>query len=263
MASPQILLLVSFLLLLSFWVDLCHQSNDEDEDDVRSHHEALLDRTKTEPGFRPVNIRQRCCPGIQLGSRQKFVILVLILSFVVMFSFAILIWVGRGENPIDSSLLKRVYLDVFSVVVLVLGGALACYGALLFSKMSKVRSETVSTEKWKISVASLASVSLICFSSSAILALVTNVPVLLYWYLTDADIIYNAVVLFVYYFIGSSVPSGFVLWIMRDMPHRQAVERPIESRVITLFRERPSTTQDPQWRTAVTSSNKALKSSPI
>ncbi|GJM93117.1 hypothetical protein PR202_ga09646 [Eleusine coracana subsp. coracana] len=74
-ASPQILLLVSFLLLLSFWVDLCHQSNDEDEDDVRSHHEALLDRTKTEPGFRPVNIRQRCCPGIQLGSRQKFVIL--------------------------------------------------------------------------------------------------------------------------------------------------------------------------------------------
>jgi hypothetical protein len=27
------------------------------------------------PGIRPVNIRQRCCPGIQLGSRQKFVIL--------------------------------------------------------------------------------------------------------------------------------------------------------------------------------------------
>ncbi|CAL4974033.1 unnamed protein product [Urochloa decumbens] len=261
MASPQILLLASFLLLLSFWVDLCHQTNDEDEEDVRSHHEALLDRTKTKPGIRPANICQRCCPGIQLGSRQKFVILVLVLSFVVMFAFAILIWVGRGENPIDSSLLKRVYLDVFSVVVFVLGGALACYGALLFSKMSKVRSETVSTEKWK--VASLAAVSLICFSSSAILAFVTNVPVLLYWYSTDADIIYNAVILFVYYFIGSSVPSGFVLWIMRDLPHRQVVERPTESRVVTLFRERPSTTQDPQWRTAVTSSNKALKSSPI
>ncbi|OEL24405.1 hypothetical protein BAE44_0014574 [Dichanthelium oligosanthes] len=266
--SPQILLLASFLLLLSFWVDLCHQTNDEDEEDVSSHREALLDRTKAKPGIRPVNIRQRCCPGIQLGSRQKFVILasflshhynllVLVLSFVVMFAFAILIWVGRGENPIDSSLLKRVYLDVFSVVVLVLGGALACYGALLFSKMSKVRSETVSTEKWK--VASLAAVSLICFSSSAILALVTNVPVLLYWYSTDADIIYNAVILFVYYFIGSSVPSGFVLWIMRDLPHRQVVERPTESRVVTLFRERPSTTQDPQWRTAVASSNKVLQ----
>ncbi|CAO1945998.1 unnamed protein product [Urochloa humidicola] len=261
MASPQILLLASFLLLLSFWVDLCHQTNDEDEEDVRSHHEPLLDRTKTKPGIRSVSIRQRCCPGIHLGSRQKFVILVLVLSFVVMFAFAFLIWFGRGENPIDSSLLKKVYLDVFSVVVLVLGGALACYGALLFSKMNKVRSETVSTEKWK--VASLAAVSLICFSSSAILALVTNVPVLLYWYSTDADIIYNAVSLFVYYFIGSSVPSGLVLWIMRDLPHRQVVERPTESRVVTLFRERPSTTQDPQWRTAVASSNKALKSSPI
>jgi hypothetical protein len=58
--------------------------------------------------------------------------------------------------------------------------------------------------------------------------------------------------------VGSSVPSGFVLWIMRDLPHRQVVERPTESRVVTLFRERPSTTQDPQWRTAVTSSNKVF-----
>lgn len=32
----------------------------------------------------------------------------LVVSFVIMFVFAILIWVGRGENPIDSSLLKRV-----------------------------------------------------------------------------------------------------------------------------------------------------------
>ncbi|KQK09748.1 tobamovirus multiplication protein 1 [Brachypodium distachyon] len=261
MASPQILLLASFLLLLSFWVDLCHQTNDEDEDDVRSHHEALLDRTKNKLSTRSADVCRKCCPGIQLGSRQKFVILVLVLSFAVMLAFAILIWFGRGENPIDSSLLKKVYLDVFSVVVLVLGGALACYGALLFSKMSKVRSETVSTEKWK--VASLAAVSLICFSSSAILALVTNVPVLLYWYSTDADIINNAVILFLYYFIGSSVPSGFVLWVMRDMPQRPTVERPTQSRVVTLFRDRPSTTQDPQWRTAVTSSNKALKSSPI
>ena len=261
MASPQILLLASFLLLLSFWVDLCHQTNDEDEDDVRSHQEALLDRTKTKPGTRPTDARRKCFPGIQLGSRQKFVILVLVLSFIVMLAFAILIWVGRGENPIDSSLLKKVYLDVFSVVVLVLGAALSCYGALLFSKMSKVRSETVSTEKWK--VASLAAVSLICFSSSAILALVTNIPVLLYWYSTEAEIIKNAVILFLYYLIGSSVPSGFVLWVMREMPQRPTVERPTQSRVVTLFRDRPSPTQDPQWRAAVTSSNKALKSSPI
>ncbi|EEE55390.1 hypothetical protein OsJ_03470 [Oryza sativa Japonica Group] len=190
-------------------------------------------------------------------TRQK----VLLLSFVVTIAFAILIWIGRGENPIDSSLLKRVYLDVFSVVVLVLGGALACYGAILFSKMSKVRSETGSSEKRK--VASLATVSLICFSSSAILALVTNVPVLVYWYSADEYIINNAIILFMYYFIGSSIPSGFVLWVMKDIPHRQTVERPTQSRVVILFRDRPSPTQDPQWRTAVTSSNKALKSSPI
>uniref|UniRef100_A0A0D9YF08 THH1/TOM1/TOM3 domain-containing protein n=1 Tax=Oryza glumipatula TaxID=40148 RepID=A0A0D9YF08_9ORYZ len=245
----------------SMRVDLCHQTNDEDEEDTRSHHEALLDRTKNKPGIRAVDVRRRCCPGVQLGSRQKFVILVLLLSFVVTIAFAILIWIGRGENPIDSSLLKRVYLDVFSVVVLVLGGALACYGAILFSKMSKVRSETGSSEKRK--VASLATVSLICFSSSAILALVTNVPVLVYWYSADEYIINNAIILFMYYFIGSSIPSGFVLWVMKDIPHRQTVERPTQSRVVTLFRDRPSPTQDPQWRTAVTSSNKALKSSPI
>lgn len=65
---------------MSYRVDLCHQTNDEDEEDVRSHREALLDRTKTKPGIPPVNIRQRCCPGIQLGSRQKFVILASFLS---------------------------------------------------------------------------------------------------------------------------------------------------------------------------------------
>lgn len=57
---------------------------------------------------------------------------------------------------------------------------------------------------------------------------------------------------------GSSIPSGFVLWVMKDIPHRQTVERPTQSRVVTLFRDRPSPTQDPQWRTAVTSSNKVL-----
>jgi hypothetical protein len=33
---------------------------------------------------------------------------VLVLSFAVMLTFAILIWLGRGENPIDSSVLKKV-----------------------------------------------------------------------------------------------------------------------------------------------------------
>ena len=33
---------------------------------------------------------------------------VIVLTFVFMFAFAVLIWFGRGENPIDSSLLTRV-----------------------------------------------------------------------------------------------------------------------------------------------------------
>ncbi|RWW07190.1 hypothetical protein BHE74_00001220 [Ensete ventricosum] len=68
-----------------------------------------------------------------------------------------------------------VSLDIFSVAILLLGGALACYGVLLFSKMSNVRSEMASNEMWK--VASLAAVSVTCFTSSAVLALVTNIPV--------------------------------------------------------------------------------------
>ncbi|KAJ3695257.1 hypothetical protein LUZ60_000634 [Juncus effusus] len=275
MACPQILFLAAFLLILSFWVDLCHQPNDEEEEDEEqnSYVESLLDKSKKKPGPGPPagdthRARRSCCswPGVRLGSRQKFVILVIVLTFVFMFAFAVLIWIGRAENPLDSSLLTRVYLDIFSVAVLLLGGALACYGMILFSKMSKVRSETVSTEKWK--VASLAIVSLVCFASSAILALATNVPVLSYRYSEDSNTIFGSVFMFLYFFIGSSVPCGFVIWVMREIPQRAVIERPIQQTVVTFIRDNRSanttTNQNPQWRTAVTSSqSKTLKPSPI
>ncbi|XP_072994577.1 tobamovirus multiplication protein 1 isoform X1 [Typha latifolia] len=265
MACPQILFLAAFLLLLSFWVDLCHQTNDEDEeDDERSYNEALLDKSESKPGLSHINVRRRCCSfrTIHVGSRQKFVILVIMLTFVFMVAFAVLIWAGRGKNPIDSSLMARVYLDIFSVANLLLGGALACYGLLLFSKMRKVRSDMVSAEMWK--VASLAAVSLICFTSSAVLALVTSVPVFLHWYSVHSDSVSCSLFMFLYYFIGSSVPSGFVLWVMRDMPPQLATDRPVQSTVVTFVRDRTTATQNPQWRTAVASSqNKALKASPI
>ncbi|KAJ3685069.1 hypothetical protein LUZ61_014233 [Rhynchospora tenuis] len=279
MACPQILFLAAFLLLLSFWVDLCHQPNDDEEEDEEygSYHEALLDKSKTKTGLRHADAHhshRKCCSfqGARLGSRQKFVILVIVLTFVFMFAFAALIWFGRGENPIDSSLLTRVYLDIFSVAVLLLGGALACYGLILFSKMRKVRSETVSSEKWK--VASLAGVSLICFTSSAILALATNVPVLSYRYSSELNIIFASVFMFLYFFIGSSVPCAFVLWVMRELPQRQSIERPVQHRVVAYIREsrgpgtstgaETTTSENPLWRAAVTSSqSKALKSSPI
>ncbi|XP_010924357.1 protein TOM THREE HOMOLOG 1 isoform X2 [Elaeis guineensis] len=267
LACPNILFLAAFLLLLSFWADLCHQANDEDEeDDESSYNEALLERSKTKTSSLQTDGRRRCCSfrTTHVGSRQKFVILVIALMFVFMIAFALLIWVGRANNPIDSSLMARVYLGIFSVAILLLGCALACYGLLLFSKMSNIRSEMASTEMWK--VASLAAITLICFTSSAVLALVTNIPLQLlsYWHSAHMDSISSSILIFLYYFIGSSVPSGFVLWVMRELPTQQAADRPEESRVVTFVRESPIDTHNLQWRTAVTSSqNKALKASPI
>lgn len=56
------------------------------------------------------------------------------------------------------------------------------------------------------------------------------------------------------------MPSGFVLWVMRDMPPRLSTDIPTHSRVVTLFTDRATTTQYPQWRTAVTSSQSKVHS---
>ncbi|WOL10998.1 tobamovirus multiplication protein 1-like isoform X1 [Canna indica] len=268
MACPHILSLSAFLLLLSFWIDLCHQANDdEEEDDEIGYNEALLQKSKSKESLLQVDGHRRSCfpRVIHVGSRQKFVIMVIVLTFLSMIAFSILIWIGKGKNPIDSSLVARVSLDIFSVAILLLGGALACYGVLLFSKMRKVRSEMVSIEMWK--VASLAAVSVTCFTLSAVLALVTNVPLQVFSYSHSADLdhISSSIFMFLYYFVGSSVPSGFVLWVMRDMPPRVIADnhRPASSTVISFIRE---TNQNPQWRATVTSSQsklQRLKASPI
>ncbi|MCD7463150.1 hypothetical protein HAX54_050042, partial [Datura stramonium] len=107
MAFPKILFLAAFLLLLSFWVDLCHQPNDEeDEDDVYSPREALLEKNK--PNSNADN-RLRCCSfrAVKMGSRQKVVVLVTLLVFLLMLVAAVLIWIERGRNPIDSSVVAR------------------------------------------------------------------------------------------------------------------------------------------------------------
>ncbi|XP_010918785.1 tobamovirus multiplication protein 1 isoform X1 [Elaeis guineensis] len=267
MACPEILFLAAFLLLLSFWVDLCHQSNDEEEEeDGTSSNEALLEKSRTKSSSLHTDGRRRCCSfqSMHVGSRQKFVILVIVLTFVFMIAFALLIWIGRAKDPIDSSLVASVYLDTFSVAILLLGCALARYGLLLFSKMSKIRSEMASTEMWK--VASLAALTLICFTLSAVLALATSIPlqVLSYWHSAHLNSISSSVLIFLYYFIGSSVPSGFVLWVVRELPPQLAAHRSEESRVVTFIRESLVDTHNLQWRTAVTSSqSKALKASPI
>lgn len=57
-------------------VDLCHHTNDDDDDDGYNPQEALLDKmNKMNP---ETNGRRRCCTfrSVQIGSRQKIVILV-------------------------------------------------------------------------------------------------------------------------------------------------------------------------------------------
>ncbi|XP_077227870.1 tobamovirus multiplication protein isoform X3 [Tasmannia lanceolata] len=262
MACPQILFLAAFLLLLSFWVDLCHQANDEDdEDEDNSAHEALLEKPKTRSGPLYVDNCRKCFSfqGIHVGSRQRFVILVIVLIFALMIAFAVLIWIGKGKNPIDSLVVAKVYIDLYSIAILLLGGALACYGLLLFLKMSKVRSEKAPSEMWK--VAGLAAVSVVCFTSSALVALITYIPVLYHWNSNYTNGVNMSLLIIFYYLIGSSLPSTFVLWVMREMPPQI---REAESRVVTYIRDMPAATPHPQrWTEATSSQNQASRASPI
>lgn len=57
-------------------VDLCHHSNDDDEDEGWSPQDALLEKTNTADSN--TSNRRRCFSfvSIRIGSRQKIVILV-------------------------------------------------------------------------------------------------------------------------------------------------------------------------------------------
>ncbi|KAK3038712.1 hypothetical protein RJ639_028319, partial [Escallonia herrerae] len=256
-------------------VDLCHQAKDEeDEDEGCSPRETLLEKMN-KPDVNADSSR-RCCSFrvLHIGSRQKVVVLVTLLVFVFMMVSAVLIWIGMGKNPIDSSVVARVYVDLFAIAVLLLGGALACYGLVLFLKMSKVRSERASSEIWK--VASLATVSVLCFASSAFVALFTDIPtliakwilnftwpslqVLYHWHRQNINVVYTSLLLILYYFIGSSVPSAFVLWVMRELPPSSVIDVIEESTTITFISD-SSVMVHPQRWTAATSSKNQLKSS--
>ncbi|KAK6124081.1 hypothetical protein DH2020_042166 [Rehmannia glutinosa] len=250
MAFPKILFIAAFLLLLSFWVDLCHQSNDDDEDEGCSPQEALLEkRNKTDSN---ANGRRRCCSfrSHRIGSRQKIVILVTVLVFAIMIASSMLIWIGMGKSPIDSAV---VYVDLIAVAVLLLGGALACYGLKLFLKMRKVRADRASWERWK--VAGLAIVSLISFTSSASVAIGTNVPLLYNWHEQQIDGVYTSLLLVLYYFIGSSVPSAFVLFVMKELPPPVVINRQQESRTITFISDGSVPTHPQRWIAATSVQN--------
>ncbi|KAI8568319.1 hypothetical protein RHMOL_Rhmol02G0189100 [Rhododendron molle] len=347
MACPKILFLAAFLLLLSFCyiflkfgdgfrVDLCHQANDEDdEDEESSPRENLLERASNKSRSSAESHR-RCCSfrAIHVGSRQRVVILVTALIFILMITFAVLIWIGMGRNPIDSDLVARlfagcycpriimpttasnviltvnmqVYVDLFSIAILLLGGALACYvlqlslitsatdigmtqssqvfkkvnsvgRLLLFLKMRKVRSERASSEMWK--VAGLAVVSVLCFSSSAIVALFTDTPMLYHWHHQHVDAMSTSLLLILYYLIGdmktetfdpksrddegsrcSSLPSAYVLWVMRELPPSIVVTVVEESRTITFIHDSAATINPQRWTAATSLQNQVSRDSP-
>ncbi|PIN23457.1 hypothetical protein CDL12_03833 [Handroanthus impetiginosus] len=255
MAFPKILFLAAFLLLLSFWVDLCHQSNDDDEDEGCSPQEALLEKMdKTE--FNACSCRL-CCTfwSNRIGSRQKIVILVTVLVFAIMIASSVLIWVGMGKSPISSAVVAQVYIDFIAVVVLLLGGALASYGLILFLKMKKVRSDRALSEMRK--VAGLAIVSVISFTSSASVAIGTNIPLFYHWHEWEIDEVYTSLLLVLYYFIGSSVPSAFILFVMRELPPQLVINREEESRTITLITEGSVAPHQQRWTAATSMQNQA------
>ena len=69
-----------FLKNCFYRIDLCHQANDDEEDDdEHGYNEALLEKSKSKQGSPHVDGHMKCCfpRTIHIGSRQKFVILVI------------------------------------------------------------------------------------------------------------------------------------------------------------------------------------------
>ncbi|XP_022759123.1 tobamovirus multiplication protein 1-like isoform X2 [Durio zibethinus] len=259
MAFPKILFLAAFLLLLSFWVDLCHQANDEEDgDEENGSQQVLLESSKNKAGLSNTDSRWKCCSfqGIHVDSRQKFVIVVIMLNFILMISLAAIIWTSAGKNPSDSLVIARVYIDFSATTVLIIGGAFGCYGFLLFSKLRRVRSEKASSEMWK--VVGLAVVSVLCFISSSLIALLTDIPLFHHWNLKKINGVKALVLLILHYVIGSSVPFAFVLWFMRELPAPSTTNRQVQPRAITFISYGAAGMHHPQYGATATSSKNQL-----
>ncbi|KAF3517307.1 hypothetical protein DY000_02061736 [Brassica cretica] len=259
MAFPKILFLATFLLLLSFWVDVCHQGNGEEEDDddeESSIQQVFLEKSKSKPGSSSASDRRKCCSfhGIHVGTRQKFVVAAVVLVFILMISFAILIWIASGDNSADPSLLAEVYVDIFASILLITGGGLCFYGMRLLFNLRKVRSEQVSSEMRKVS--GLAGVSVVCFSVSSLIALLTHIPLFYHWNPNKLHGINALVLLIIYYFIGSTLPLAFVLWVLRELPPQNIVSRQEEQTRITYVNYDTVPRQPPQqWTSTTVSKN--------
>lgn len=207
----------------SAFVFLAKDEGDGEDNEGHNMQQALLANSTIRQDWSDEGTGCRCCSfrNIEVEGRQKFVAAVIMLAFVLMIAFAVIIWIGNGKNPIDSVSIARIYTQLIAVAFLLLGGAIVCYGITLFLKLSKVRSESASGDMWK--VGGLAAVCVISFTSRASVALSTETPLFYSLRLWDIKGVKQPLLLIVYFFIGSSVPSAFLLWVMRELP------RPITS----------------------------------
>jgi uncharacterized membrane protein len=219
-AAPQIIFLATFLLLLSFWVDLCHQATDREEEEDEEDEENPYERLPSCENSRSSDKPRWCCLTFKqwrVRGRQKFVVLLVLGIFILTSAFAALIWYGTGDNPIDSATMAEVYADLFAFVVLLSGGGLASYGLLLYSKMCKVKTGKSSADIRK--VAGLALAAVVCFSLRAFLVLFGDIPVINVWHWELQSHI-CPLLTFLYYVIGEAIPSIVILCVMREMPPR-------------------------------------------
>ncbi|KAG0577506.1 hypothetical protein KC19_5G161500 [Ceratodon purpureus] len=220
-AAPQTLFLATFLLLLSFWVDLCNQANDneEEDDDEMDPEYAQLPSSpnNSESGGSKPHRACSCLPfrRWRVRGRQRGVIAVVSVIFLLTVAVALLIWY---DNPVDSVRLAQVYANFFALVILLSGGGLAGYGLLLYTKMSRVKSRRTPAEIRK--VAGLAVASVVCFSLKAFLVVMSDLIDLNIWHVKRGDSQLCAPIILLYYLIGESVPSIVVLWVMRELPPR-------------------------------------------
>ncbi|EXB92388.1 hypothetical protein L484_021372 [Morus notabilis] len=92
-------------------VDLCHQANDEEDDDgENSTQQTLLANSTNKFGSSNTDGNWACCSfqNLHVGSCQNFVVAVVLLVFIVMVSFAMIIWIGARENFINSSIVAQI-----------------------------------------------------------------------------------------------------------------------------------------------------------
>ncbi|EFJ22535.1 hypothetical protein SELMODRAFT_416368 [Selaginella moellendorffii] len=201
--------------LSSIRVDLCHQATDkeEEEDDEEETDGAQAQATVGKDPKVPVHTdkHRRCCHWwrSRIHGRQKFVIAVVMLIFMITLVCAILIWIGMGDNFIDSGTVAEIYSDMLAIVIFLSGGGLAGYGLALYTRMSRLRVGKTSAELQK--VAGLAVVSVLCFSIRALFILLGVFKI---------RSRYTSVVFFLYSFIGEVIPCVVVLWVMRNNPSR-------------------------------------------